>query len=156
MRLALTLFLVVLSSAAQTPKRNLVQLDVPDQIEAHAGKEVEVPVKFWVADGYHINSNKPTEEYMIPTKVDWQPSPLKHVGDVFPAADQRAFGFTKGKKLSVFEGTRTLKARFAIPASGASGTLTLEGTFRYQACDQAACYPPGKVAIKVAVKVLDR
>lgn len=146
--------LLLLLLLGQGTKRELVQIDVPDTVEVRAGKEFEVPVKFYVADGYHINSNKPTEEYMLPTKIDWQPSSLKHLDDVFPPADMKAFGFSAGKKLSVFEGMRIIKARFTAPAS--AGKVTLEGTFRYQACDQRACYPPSKVSVRVPVKISER
>ena len=76
---------------------------------------------------------------------------LKHLGDDFPAADMRVFDFTKGKKFSVFEGQRTVKARFTAPSS--TGSIVLDGVFKYQACDQHACYPPNKVAVHVTVKV---
>ncbi len=137
----------------QILKRDLVQVDSPDSVDAKPGQTFEVPIKFFVKDGYHINSNKPTEEYMIPTRIEWQPSSLKHVSDAFPPATLSVFKFSQGKKLSVFEGGRTLKAKFTVPASGVSGKVTVEGTFRYQACDQQACYPPNKVEIKVPVNV---
>jgi len=135
----------------QTGKRNLVQIDAPETVQARAGKEFEVSVQFHVQDGYHINSNKPSEEYLIPTKVEWDASGAKHVSDDFPPADMRVFDFTNGKKFSVFEGTRTLKARFTAPAS--AGSVVLDGVFKYQACDQHACYPPSKVPVHVTVKV---
>ena len=151
----LTLFLLASAALGGGAKRDLVHIDVPDMVEVRAGQNFEVPIKFWVADGYHINSNKPTEEYMIPTRIEWQPSAFKHVSDDFPPPDQREFKFTSGKKLSVYEGARTLKARFTAPA-GSTGKQTIEGAFRYQACDNAACYPPNKVEIKLNVNVSGR
>ena len=135
-------------------KRELVQVDTPANVEARPGQTFEVEIKFFVADGYHINSNKPTEEYLIPTRIEWQPSALKHVSDAFPAPAMVAFKFNKDKKLSVYEGGRTIKAKFTVPSTGVSGKVAVEGTFRYQACDQQACYPPAKVEIRVPVKIL--
>ena len=135
-------------------KRELVQVDTPAKVEARPGQTFEVEIKFFVADGYHINSNKPTEEYMIPTRIEWQPSPLKHVSDAFPLADMVALKFEKGKKLSVYQGGRSVKAKFTVPSTGVSGEIEVDGTFRYQACDQNACYPPAKVEIRVPVKIL--
>ena len=97
----ISLLLLILLPWGQTPKRELVQIDVPEAIEARAGKDFEVALKFYVADGYHINSNKPTEEYMIPTRIEWQASSVKHLDNVFPPAEMKAFGFSSGKKLSV-------------------------------------------------------
>lgn len=134
-------------------KRQLVQVDVPESVEAHAGKPFEVPVKFYVQDGYHINSNKPSEDYLLGTRIEWEASTAKHVDDTFPPADMKVFSFTKGKKLAVFEGVRVVKAHFTAPSS--KGSVTLEGVFKYQACDQHACYPPSKVPVKVSVKVVE-
>jgi hypothetical protein len=147
----IALLMLLIALPGQTGKRNLVLIDVPDTVPARAGKEFEVPVQFHVQDGYHINSNKPTEEYLIPTRIEWDASSAKHLGDDFPAADMRVFDFTKGKKFSVFEGQRTVKARFTAPSS--TGSIVLDGVFKYQACDQHACYPPNKVAVHVTVKV---
>jgi hypothetical protein len=135
-------------------KRELVQIDTPANVEARPGQTFEVEIKFFVADGYHINSNKPTEEYMIPTRIEWQPSPLKHVSDAFPPADMVAFKFSNGKKLSVYEGGRSIKAKFTVPASGVSGKVDVDGIFKYQACDHQACYPPAKVEIRIPVRIL--
>jgi hypothetical protein len=147
----ITLLLLMILLPGQINKRNLVQIDAPGTIQARAGKEFDVPVQFHVQDGYHINSNKPTEEYLIPTRIEWDASSAKHVADDFPPAEQKVFDFTKGKKFSVFEGQRTVKARFTAPAS--PGSIVLDGVFKYQACDQHACYPPSKVPVHVTVKV---
>lgn len=146
------LLLAVMMMAAT--KRDLVQVDTPANLEARPGQTIEVEIKFFVADGYHINSNKPTEEYMIPTRIEWQPSALKHVADAFPPPEMVAFEFNKDKKLSVYEGRRSVKAKFTVPSSGVSGKVELAGTFKYQACDQHACYPPNKVELKIPIKIL--
>ena len=152
--LLMLLTLALPGQTGPTAKRNLVQIDAPETVAARAGKEFDVALQFHVQDGYHINSNKPTEEYLIATRIDWDPSGAKHVSDDFPPADLRVFGFTNGKKFSVFEGMRTVKARFTAPAS--AGTIVLDGVFKYQACDQHACYPPSKVPVHVTVKVTER
>jgi hypothetical protein len=145
------LMLLTLAMPGQTTKRNIVLIDAPDTVAAHAGKEFEVPVQFHVQDGFHINSNKPTEEYLIPTRIDWDASGAKHVADDFPPAELKVFGFTNGKKFSVFEGQQTIKVRFTAPAT--PGNIVLDGVLRYQACDQKACYPPSKAPVHVTVKV---
>lgn len=41
----------------------------------------------------------------------------------------------------------TIPAAGRLPASGAGGTLTIRGTVRYQACDDAVCYLPQDVPV---------
>lgn len=38
-----------------------------------------------------------------------------------------------------------------IPRGGSSGPLTIKGTLRYQACDDAICYKPATVAVSWTV-----
>ena len=90
---------------------------------------------------------------MIPTRLEWAPSALKHLEDVYPAAKSKQFSFSPGQKLAVYEGVQTLKARLAVPATAPLGKITLEGKLRYQACDDKACYPPASVTIQVPVEI---
>jgi hypothetical protein len=121
-------------------------------VTARPGGSVEITLEFIIPQGYHINSNKPTEEYLIPTRVEWTAGALKHQADTFPPPVLKSFAFAPNKKLSVFEGVQKLKSRFAVPA-GAPGPVTLEGKFRYQACDDAVCYPPRTTEFKVPVQI---
>ena len=110
-------------------------------------------VKFQVAAGYHINSHKPSLDYLIPTRLEWAASKLKHLGDAFPPAALKSFSFSPDKKLAVYEGSQTLKSRFTVPANTPPGRLVLEGRLHYQACDDKACYPPASVPFQVPVEV---
>jgi len=148
-----TASLVLLLAVSAWAARQYVELTSPDPASGRPGEKIEVSIPFKVLAGYHINSNKPTFDYMIATRMEWAKSPLQHLGDAFPPAQMKAFGFSSGKKLAVYEGSQILKTRLAIPANAAPGKLTLEGKFRYQACDHQACYPPNSLDVKVTVEV---
>ncbi len=136
------------------PARELVTVAPQETpLTARRGAAFEVTLRFEVASGYHINSNKPTLDYLIPTRVEWSSSKLKHRGDIFPRAMLRSFSFAPEKKLAVYEGRQTLKSRFAVPADAPAGRLALQGKLRYQACDDKACYPPASVDFQVPVEV---
>ena len=139
---------------AAGPARELVLVVPPETpLMARAGATFEVTLRFEVASGYHINSNKPTLDYLIPTRLEWSSSKLKHLGDIFPQAVLRSFSFAPQKRLAVYEGRQTLKSRFAVPAEAPAGRLTLQGKLRYQACDDKACYPPASVDFQVPVEI---
>ncbi len=145
----LILLLVVTVWAA----RQYVELTPPGPAAGRPGEKIEVSIPFKVLEGYHINSNKPTFDYMIATRMEWAKSEIQHLSDTFPPAQMKAFGFSSGKKLAVYEGNQILKTRLAIPANAAPGKLTMEGKFRYQACDHQSCYPPNNLDVKVTVEV---
>src|ERR1035441_7584492 len=68
--LATALLLLVAAAFAQDdlgPKSPVVKMDAAPVITATQGKAATVPLLFRVAPGYHINSNQPKAEYLIPT-----------------------------------------------------------------------------------------
>ena len=146
---AAVIFLATTAWAA----RQYVTVTQAGSLAGKPGEKVEVSIPFTILPGYHINSNKPTFDYMIATRMEWSDPALKHLGDTFPPAGQKTFAFTSGKKLAVYEGSQTIKSRFAIPAGAAPGNVTLAGKLRYQACDSQACYPPNSVDVKVALEI---
>ncbi len=132
----------------------LVKVAPPEAPQvARRGGTLEVPVRFTVAPGYHINSNRPLLDYLIPTRLQWSPSAVRHMGDRFPPAELKSFSFSPEKKLSIYEGEQTLKSRFAVPATAPPGKLTLSGKLHYQACDDKACYPPATVDVRVPLEI---
>ncbi len=152
-RLRSASLILLLAATAWAAGRQYVELTQPDPAAGRPGEKIEVSIPFKVLAGYHINSNKPTFDYMIATRMEWTKSSIQHLGDTFPAPQMKVFGFSSGKKLAVYEGSQVLKTRLGIPANAAPGKLTLDGKFRYQACDHQACYPPNSVDVKVTVEV---
>ena len=144
---------ILLLAATAWAARQYVEVTQPDAASGRPGEKIEVSIPFKVLAGYHINSNKPTFDYMIATRMEWTKSSLQHLGESFPPPQMKAFGFSSGKKLAVYEGSQILKTRLAIPANAAPGKVTLEGKFRYQACDHQACYPPNSLDVKVTVEI---
>ena len=55
------------------------------------------------------------------------------------------FSFEPKEKLDVYTGTFTVK----VPVVAAAGEHTVEGSLHYQACDNAACYPPKTLPLQV-------
>lgn len=119
-----------------------------------AGATVEVPLRLEVSKGYHINSNKPTFEYLIPTNIEWTSKEMKLLGVAYPPAERRTFSFAPEKPLDVYEGSVIVKSRFQVPRGAKPGRLALQGKLRYQACDDKVCYPPTTVPVQAAVEVV--
>ena len=144
-------FALLLALAA--PKE-VVKIATPEaDAVAKRGQKLEIVVNFTVAAGYHINSSKPTLEYLIPTRVEWAPSALKHLADTFPPPVMKEFGFSPGEKLAVYQGTQKLSVRFSVPENAALGKMMIEGKLKYQACDDHACYPPATALMSVPVEI---
>jgi thiol:disulfide interchange protein len=91
---------------------------------------------------WHANSNTPTFDYLIPTELSLElPVGSSEPEFVYPAHKMLAFPFTEGP-IAVYDGTFDILADFALPAELADGLVMVEGSLRYQACDDKQCLPP--------------
>jgi hypothetical protein len=119
------------------------------------GKPNTVDLRFHVSSGFHINSNKPSAEYLIPTvlKLD-APTDIVLGRITYPDGQQTSFAFAPDEKLSVYSGEFDLAVMIRPLASVLPGDYEFHGQLKYQACDNAACYPPKQLPVRFAVKVV--
>lgn len=110
-----------------------------------AGKPATLELRFRVESGYHVNSHTPKSDLLIPTVLTLQPDKgVKTTTPEYPAGTSYSFSFDPKEKLDVYQGDFTLR----VPVLADPGEHTLEGTLRYQACDNAACYPPRSLPVE--------
>ena len=147
------LLLVALRAPAQLAGgAHVVAVETPQNIKVKPGAAVEVPLRLIIRGGYHINSNAPAEDYLIPTALTWESSALTLKGNVFPKAETVKYEFAE-KPLLVFSGLATVVSRFSVAADAARGPLTLSGKLRYQACTDKMCLAPRTLPVSVLVTV---
>ena len=117
----------------------------------NAAVQVKIPVA--VKDGYHVNSNKPNEESLIPLKLAWTGTGALEGGTVtYPKPSLEKYEFTE-KPLSVYTGAFHLVANFKVAANAQAGPGAATGKLRYQACSNRACYPPKTVDVTISYQV---
>jgi Thiol:disulfide interchange protein DsbD, N-terminal len=110
---------------------------------------------FRVGDGFHVNSNQPTEEYLIPTELKLDAPTDIVIGRVtYPPGQMRSFPFAPKQKLSVYTGEFRLSVVVRPLSSVLPAEYAVHGTLKYQACDNAACYPPKRLPVDFRVKVV--
>jgi DsbC/DsbD-like thiol-disulfide interchange protein len=135
-----------LSAPAAKPKQ-YVSYAAEEQV-VKAGKKAVVELRFRVMDGFHVNSHTPKSELLIPTNLTLQPAAgVKAAAIEYPAGMEYSFSFEPGEKLDVYSGGFTVK----VPVVAEAGSHTVDGVLRYQACDNAACYPPKSLPVQVVV-----
>ena len=64
-----------------------------------------------VKPGYHVNSDKPKDEYIIPLKLTWTGGPLDAKMTVYPKAEEIQ---VNGQALTVFTGTFPIQTEFQV------------------------------------------
>lgn len=118
------------------------------------GASAPVRMTFRVAPGFHINSNKPSSELLLPTVVKFDAPTDVSIGRVeYPKGEDYSFSFSPEEKLSVYTGDFTVKALVIAAKSAPRGPFKVRGTLRYQACDNRACYPPTTIPVEFNVNV---
>jgi thiol:disulfide interchange protein len=151
------IFLIAPSLAVgQTPGRapSLTIAPVP-LVTAQRTQQTMVNLNFRVPSGYHINSNTPKSEFLIPTALKMEVPTDIILGKIeYPEGEDRSFPFSPDEKLSVYSGDFTVAVGVHPLHSVVPGKYVMHGVLRYQACDNAACYPPKTLPVSFDVKVV--
>jgi len=149
-------FLLVGLALAQGPGEKLpsVIMAPVGTVQLRAGGSANLELDFRIGPEFHINSNKPRAEYLIPTVLKLSPPEPVTVADVkYPAGEDMTFAFSPNEKLSVYSGDFALNVGLRAPTSAAAGTYPVTGELRFQACDRSACYPPRSIPVQFQVTV---
>lgn len=106
-----------------------------------------------VQPGYHVNSNKPADEYLIPISLKWTKAGALEPGAVvYPKPSMEKYAFSD-KPLSVFTGNFDVIANFKVAPNAPAGPGAAVGRLRYQACNDKACFPPKTIEITVPYQI---
>jgi hypothetical protein len=133
---------------------NVLHFDPPPPLKAKAGTTVEAKVPLSLQEGYHVNSNTPSDEYLIPLQLTWSKGVLAPAGVAYPKPRMEKYQFSPDKPLSVFSGSFELVAKFTVPASAAAGPTAMTGKLRYQACNNTMCLPPKTMDVALQVDIV--
>ena len=120
------------------------------------GKEFQAAIVVKINSGYHMNSHKPSDSYLIPTTVTPQlPAGFTLAGEPsYPAGKNEKFPFSPDKPLNVYTGSVTFRLKLTADEKAALGKTSIPVTFRFQACNLSACLPPVKIPLTLDVNVV--
>jgi hypothetical protein len=128
-----------------------------EPITIQPGKSASLNLSFRINSGFHINSNKPIQEVLIPTTVKLSPPSEMLVGKLeYPAGEQMALPFMPEEKLSVYSGTFNVTGVLKTTNAVSPGSYRVRGELRYQACSDRQCFPPHTQGFAFDVKVVRR
>jgi hypothetical protein len=127
------------------------------KVQVKAGSTANVEMAFRIGSEFHINSNKPHSELLIPTALKISAvDPVSVASLKYPAGQDLSFPFAPNEKLSVYSGDFTITAVVKASPTAANGRYPVTGELRFQACDRSACYPPRSIPVKFEVEVSNR
>ncbi len=151
--LAASFFLFSVAAFAQDAGAAVTVAPV-DSVAVVSGKTSQVKIDCRVTQGFHINSNKPNSELLIPTEFKFSlPTELMIAGVTYPAGQQLTFPFMPNEPLSVYSGDFEVVANVRASQHAAAGTYRVHATLKYQACNDRQCFPPKTMPVDFDVKV---
>jgi len=155
----LTILFVAAATLAQSPgdREPSVIVAPVGNVQLRAGSTAKLALDFRIGTDFHINSNKPRADYLIPTILKLTPAEPVAVAELkYPEGEDMTFAFSPNEKLSVYSGDFSINTVLKAPASAVAGTYPVKGELRFQACDRSACYPPKSIPIQFQVTVLKK
>jgi thioredoxin:protein disulfide reductase len=115
------------------------------------GKPAKLTVEFDIASPYHINSDRPLDEFLHPTKVKFDSMPGVQFGKVaFPQAEMRKL---LSMNLAVFEGSMKAVVDITPSADLKEKEIDVRGMVHYQACNDSVCLSPMDAPIHIKLPV---
>ena len=123
----------------------------PDKIKK--GRSVRATVVMDMPNGLHVQSNKPLDKFLVPTKLDVETPSGMNVGPIsYPRPVMRKLKFSKAN-VAVYEGKAMIRFNVTVPANYSGGSGEIKGKLRFQACNDDSCFPPVTREVKMWLNV---
>jgi hypothetical protein len=121
----------------------------------HSGMDLRIAVRIKIMALWHINSNEPSEDYMIGTSIEIPEGGGFELKDiVYPEPAELLLGFSV-TPVSVYEGEVFIGGVIPVPADTGVGEYKIPLHIRYQACNDSTCLPPQSVKKEILFAVVD-
>ncbi|MCB0731694.1 MAG: protein-disulfide reductase DsbD [Ignavibacteriae bacterium] len=118
--------------------------------------EIKLAFKVSIFDEWHINSNQPKEDYLIPTEIKIiSDEQIQQSEIVYPKAHDIKLDFSD-IPLSVFEGEVFIGTTIKIPKNSNLGEKKLFVEFTYQGCNNVSCMAPTTIQDTIIINVVDK
>jgi DsbC/DsbD-like thiol-disulfide interchange protein len=116
------------------------------------GRTAKGTVVLRIPKGLHVNSYRPDNKNLIPTKVTVTGSGVSAYGVTYPPGKKRKFSFSD-KPLTVYEGKVYFGFKVKVPGKYRKRTIRVKAAVRYQACTDEVCYAPKTKTVWITARV---
>jgi thioredoxin:protein disulfide reductase len=121
-----------------------------DKKSYRIGDSIKIALSVTVKDKYHINSYESDDPNTIVTEIKLNNDLISNSNIYFPKDELYKFEFSENK-IRVYEGKIFIGISGVISGTAKDGENKISFSFKYQACDNAACYAPKTVEISKPV-----
>lgn len=150
--LALASLLAAASLAAAVPERVTPEAFVSAEA-VPPGSTFRVAVRLRMEQGWHVQSNRPSEENFIKTRLELEPAEGLTVDAVQYPEGEILHAPALGGDLSVYNDGVVFGASAHVAADAVEGPRVVRGSVTYQACNDRTCLFPKTVTLEFPVSV---
>ena len=139
------------TAAAQrstAPQR--LSVEPPGQIAVKRGAEVVQTLNVSVQPGFHVNSDHPKSEFLIPLKLSWSGEALQPLYITYPKSEVIQVA---GEESLVFSGRFPIVTHFRAASDAPKGPALMTGKLQYQACNNQMCFRPAVLEFRLPVMI---
>jgi len=123
------------------------------QTQAAPGSVIKIVAKINISETWHINSNKPKDESLVPSELVIDSAEgFKAVKIYFPKAEDKKLEIS-ATPVSVFEKEIYIGAEIKVPDNVKKSEYRIPVTFNFQACNNQTCLPPDGVTDTLVVAI---
>lgn len=148
-----TFVLTLLMSISPVYPQQLSSNDIVD-ISASVTKKgvLFLDIKLEIKDGWHINADRPLDEYLTPTSVELKDSSLFSASKIeFPLPEIVRLGFSE-TDLALYQGEINIRVVLKPRDDLNNKEIRIEGDVLYQPCNDQTCLFPTKKPFSVLFK----
>jgi thiol:disulfide interchange protein DsbD len=138
-------------------KNDIVKIETYQSLDkTHPGGEFKVAIEADINDTWHINSNKPKDEFLIPTAISIEDTTnFKLIKFAYPEAQDYKLDFSE-TPISAWEGKVLFGALIKTSLEVVPGEYELIVDLEYQACNNQSCLPPTSVRDTLLITIADK
>jgi thiol:disulfide interchange protein DsbD len=144
------------AQASQVSQENLkVSLETfVSKDGVYPGGTIEVAVVAHITENWHIHGPDPDLVLLIPAKMLFEETEnIKILNTYYPEAELKKYDYWDDE-LEVYLENVTFGILVEISEAMPLGNQKIEGSFKYQACDDTSCRPPKTIPFEACFEVV--
>src|ERR1700683_2938235 len=122
---SLLCLLTLLALGQRLPaQQNKISIAPSDPLTVKRGEPAKQTLKAVVLPGFHVNSDKPKDEFLIALKLTWNAGPLEMKSISYPKPEEMELN---GQEMVVYTGTVPIETEFLVAKDAPKGRARVTG-----------------------------
>jgi thiol:disulfide interchange protein DsbD len=120
----------------------------------HPGEPFQVAIEVRIKQGFHINSHKPLDQFLVPTAVKFDDKEgFDFAPPSYPVPQLKSFSFSTSQ-VSVYDGRIVMRTLAKLAQNVALGDTKISGHLAYQACNGQTCFMPRSAKFEIPLEIV--